>query len=212
MALYVDTAMFEEAKEALALGVVSGITTNPTLIRRTGHDEHEVFTTLASLEPRQLFIQLSGSTLEELTKHMEDIRTACSTASVVFKIPPTWPAMALCAKWHDQVDFLVTGVNTVEQAYVAEASGAKYIAVYLHRFRLRNGSWPPIEDIKALARTRLRIMVASCHDLAEVRWALVSGFDDITLPLATIQALLVNKDSEEDIARFDKDNLRMPRD
>ena len=211
VALYVDTALEQEVRIALALGVVAGVTTNPTLIKRTGQPEEEALTRITVQEPRQLFVQLAGKTEAELAMNLNRIRQRFPDTALVFKITPTWPAIRLCSKWHDREDFLVTAVNTVEQAYVAQEAGAKYIAVYLHRYRLRHGSWPPVEDIKSMTQSRIRVMIASCHDIAEVRWSLVSACDDMTLPLATIQMLLASKDSEDDIARFDRDTSRVPR-
>ncbi len=211
MALYVDTALEQEVRNALALGVVAGVTTNPTLIKRTGQCEEDALREIARLEPSQLFVQLAGKTEAELTTNLTRIRQLCPSTALVFKITPTWPAIRLCARWHEREDFLVTAVNTVEQAYVAQEAGAKYIAVYLHRYRLRHGSWPPVDEIKRMTQGRLRVMMASCHDIAEVRWSLVSACDDITLPLSTIQPLLFSKDSEDDIMRFDQDLIRSPR-
>jgi hypothetical protein len=54
-------------------------------------------------------------------------------------------------------------------------------------------------------------MIASCHDMAEVRWALVNGADDVTLPLSLLQQLLANRDSAEDIARFNRDSPKAGR-
>lgn len=212
MALYVDTAIAKEAREALSLRVVAGVTTNPTLIRRAGDKEDDTLLKLASLNPGRLFVQLSGKRREELEEHLKRVRECLPDAALVFKITPTWAAMELSGEWCGREDFLVTAVNTVEQAYVSREAGAKYIAVYLHRYRLRNGSWPPLDEIKRMSQGRLRIMVASCHDIAEVRWALVSGSDDVTLPLPTIQMLLASRDSEDDIARFDRDVSREPQD
>lgn len=211
MALYVDTAMTQEIKDALTFGVIAGVTTNPTLIKRTGQSEEDALRNIVQLEPRQLFVQLSGKTEVELSLHLQRIRQLFPDCALVFKITPTWPAIQLCSKWHDHEDFLVTAVNTVEQAYVAQEAGAKFIAVYLHRYRLRNGSWPPVEEIKNMTQGRLRVMIASCHDIAEVRWSLVSASDDITLPFSSIQMLLASRDSEDDIARFDHDTSRVPR-
>lgn len=208
MSLYVDTATPSEASKALSLAIVAGVTTNPTLIRRTGADERAILTEIVTFQPKRLFVQLVGKSQQDFLVHRDKIRDMLPNSAMVFKIPPTWPAIEFCEHWHEQDDFLVTAVNTIEQAYVAQQAGAKYVAVYLHRYRLRNGEWPPLDEIKRATQGHLRVMIASCHDITEVRWALINGADDVTLPFATIQALLFSKDTEDDIARFDQDVLR----
>lgn len=210
MAIYVDTASRQEACQALSLGIVRGITTNPSLMRKTGGPELKTVKELLKLDPKPLFVQLSGTTADDLLKHLESIRAVFSQDNLVFKLAPTWRGIKLCSELSGRERFLITAVNTLEQAFAAQEAGAEFVALYLHRYRLRNGSWPPLEAIKGVTRGRTRVMIASCHDIAEVRWALVNGADDITLPLSIIRQLLTSRDSEEDIARFDRDVLRVP--
>ncbi|PSR20526.1 MAG: hypothetical protein C7B45_14605 [Sulfobacillus acidophilus] len=208
MALYVDTANPEEARQALNLGIVRGITTNPTLMRRMGESDLVTLDRLLDLNPGQLFVQLVGHKADELEQHLEKIRMRFPKEPLVFKVTPTWDGIRFCQRWQERERFLITAVNALEQAYVAQEAGAGYVALYLHRYRLRHGTWPPLSELKQFTGAHLRIMIASCHDIAEVQWALVNGADDLTLPLSTIQQLLANRDSEEDIARFDRDASR----
>jgi transaldolase len=208
MALYVDTANPEEARQALGLGIVGGITTNPTLMRRMGESDLVTLDRLLALNPGQLFVQLVGHKADQLEQYMEKVRVRFPKEPLVFKVTPTWDGIRFCQRWQKRERFLITAVNALEQAYVAQEAGAGYVAVYLHRYRLRHGAWPPLREIKQVTGEHLRIMVASCHNIGEVQWALINGADDLTLPLSTIQQLLVNRDSEEDIARFDRDASR----
>ncbi|MCY0879979.1 MAG: hypothetical protein OWU84_13715 [Firmicutes bacterium] len=206
--LYIDTANVDEARQALQLGIVSGITTNPTLMRRISDPEPAVIDALLSLSPAQLFIQLRGTTRKELEDHRQRIRGKWPNAPIVFKLVPTWEAMQFAALWREQETFLITAVNSVQQAYVAREAGAQYVAVYLHRYRLRHGTWPPLTEIRRVVGSHVRIMIASCHSMAEVQWAMVNEADDLTLPLSLLQQLLVNTDSAEDIARFNRDGIK----
>jgi transaldolase len=86
VALYLDSAEIEDARQAVALGFVAGITTNPMLIARAGRPAQEVIADLCGLSPGEIFYQLTKRTLEAMEAEARRFH-ALSPEQVVLKVP-----------------------------------------------------------------------------------------------------------------------------
>ena len=88
MAIYIDSAVLNEAKSAQSFGWVHGLTTNPILLARVGGNPYEVLSSLVQLKFKQLFYQLVSPTLESMSQEAQSVLELAEN-TLALKIPPT---------------------------------------------------------------------------------------------------------------------------
>lgn len=199
MALYVDDADLALVGPALATGLVSGVTTNPSVLARAGLDQRDVPDLVASVKAagaRRVFLQTLGLDAGEIYRHGRELRALEET--VVVKVPATRAGFTAAARLcRDGVPVLVTAVYAPAQAVVAAEVGAAYIAPYVGRMsRLDlDGVASTIAMAAILTGTPTRILAASLPSVEVVGHLAAAGIEDFTLAPALLDALLDNEHS-----------------
>lgn len=205
MALYIDSADVADARRALELGFVTGVTTNPNFIARTGRRGRDVLADLLALGDGPIFYQVTAPTPEGRAAQAREI-AALSPARLVVKIPATTANIALTARLAGEgLRCCVTAVSGPAQAYLASQAGAAYVAPYVNRLTRQMGDGlAVVRTIAALlAGTQTRILAASLKSVSEVVETLLAGAHDITLPLDLILALGEHEFSLAALEEFD---------
>ena len=203
MALYIDSAHYEEVKSALSHGVVQGVTTNPTLLLQEGENAKETLTRLASLKPQKLFIQLTRPDKAGMIEEMQHWQ-AILQREIIFKVPMTWPSLDLVSQDRDHY-FLVTAVSSLSQCMLVAEAGAYYAAVYVERYRKRHeGENPPLAEMAHFLQGT-RLLAASLHDKETAVWAVKQGAKDLTLSYKVLQAMAFDQGTEADLLGFEQD-------
>ena len=160
MAIYLDSAIPDEARQAMSLGFVSGITTNPILLAKVKRPASEVLRELCSICPGTVFYQLNAPTVserleegeqilllnEELQRKndealdqwerqlVEDAPLSQLWATVGLKIPASTENMALVEEFSTRgMQVAVTALFSLAQGYVACEAGATYLLPYVNR-------------------------------------------------------------------------------
>lgn len=206
MAIYLDSAELAEAQRALALGFVHGVTTNPTLIARSGRPGPDVLADLLHLTGGPVFYQLTAGTEAARVEQAHAIFDLAPTRLII-KIPATTANYALAARLiAEGVACCMTAVSSPAQAYLAGEIGAAYIAPYVNRLTRHLGDGPALvrQMAAVLAGTPTRILAASLKSPEEVVAAVTAGAHDVTTTLDVLLAMGEHPLSQDAIAAFDR--------
>lgn len=132
MAIFLDSAKLDEARQAKNLGWVHGVTTNPSLLAKSGVEPEVVLKGLAELEFHQVYYQLISRDLEDM---LVEARKASQIvkAGLILKIAPTDNGFRFVAKHGIEFQCCVTAVFNPALALIAREAGARYVAVYVNR-------------------------------------------------------------------------------
>jgi transaldolase len=203
MALYLDSAQIDDAKQAMAWGWVKGITTNPTLLAQSELSPAETLTALVQRCSGELYYQLTTSTLDDMVR--EGHRAAELIGSqTVLKIPATPLGFQALAQLSPQISCAVTGIYHPAQAMVASEGGAKYAIAYVNRATrlLGDGILLVAEMAQILRHSPTRILAASIKSPDEAAAAFQAGADHLTLPLDQLRALATHPLSDATVQEF----------
>jgi transaldolase len=209
--LYIDSAEDQDVTRLLATGIPSGVTTNPTILRRAGvhlGDLPRLYARWTEAGAGEVFFQSWGGTADELVEH--GLRLAGIGPRVVVKIPATAAGFAATTRvvgaGHP---VLLTAVYSAGQALVAAAVGARYIAPYLGRLDDAG-----LDGRAAIARMQrllegcdTRILAASLRDVEAVTALADLGVRHVTARPAVLEALLADDLAGRAAAVFEQDAL-----
>lgn len=191
MALFLDSAIVDEARRAWELGFVVGVTTNPALVARAGRPALQIIRDLAGIGDWQVFHQLTGRTREQL---LDEARRAVEVApdQVVLKIMMSLPNLELVARY-DAFRWAVTGIGTAAQGLLALEAGADYVIPYVNRIARSGGDGVRVvAEIAALLETvgdPGDILAASLKSPQEVVDVLLAGANHVTLPWPLLEEM-----------------------
>lgn len=205
MALFLDSASPADAREAMDLGFIAGITTNPSLIAKTGRKPEDVIVELADICPGTVFYQLTAPTQSQ--REQEARRILAYRPNIALKIPMTTENLALAAKFvMEEVPVGMTATYSAGQTYLACEAGASYSIAYVNRStRLQGDGLALVREMRAVAEAcegNTRIMVASLKSVGEVVKAVLAGAQDVTIPLALMKEMGVHPLSDQAIEEF----------
>ena len=198
MALFLDSANVDDVRQAMELGMIAGITTNPTLMARTGRPAEEVVVELCGICPGPVFHQLTSTSLSEMRKEARRFH-ALASEQVVLKIHCNLTGLKLTAELSPHMPCAVTGIFSAAQSYLACQAGARYAIPYVNRATRMGGNG--IELVQQMAGlieledTGAEIVAASLKSPSEVVEALLAGAHHVTVPLQIIEAMAEHEGS-----------------
>ncbi len=203
MAIYLDSASVREAETAVEMGWIKGITTNPTLLAKSGLPPGTTLQKLAEISPGMLYYQLTASDLEEMlvegraAYHMIGEKT-------MLKIPATAMGFQAVARLSPEIPCAVTAIYSPAQALVAREAGAKEAIAYVNRAtRLLGDGLALVREMATVLKdSKTEILAASIKSPEEAVAALQAGADHLTVPLSLLQEMTTHKLSEETVADF----------
>lgn len=208
MAIYLDSAKLEEARQAKDFGWVYGVTTNPSLMAKVRMPAEVTLKALAQLNFRQVFYQLVSQDSDAM------LLEACEATGLVkhgliLKIPPTENGFRFVAQHGDTFPCCVTAIFDPVQALVAREAGARYIAVYVNRATKHLGDGLGlVEDLaRILTGSRTEILAASLKSAKEAVGALRAGAQHITVPYDLLSSLSNHPLSTETVEQFNAEGV-----
>ncbi len=206
MSLYLDSAFPQEARRAFAAGLVSGITTNPSLVAQTKHPAQEVITQLCDLSSGIVFHQLAEETTAARKKEAEQM-AGIRPGRVALKIPCTYENLALAAYLVRAGHTVgITAIFNTAQVYLACQAGAQYILPYVNRStRLLGDGVSLVRDMRAVIDAEgssTQIIAASLKTPEEAISTLIAGAHHLTLPLKLIESMGNHSLSDKAIEEF----------
>tara|TARA_Y100001968_G_scaffold312321_1_gene335370 strand:+ start:1441 stop:2079 length:639 start_codon:yes stop_codon:yes gene_type:complete len=206
MKIFLDTADVNEVKKRVDTGLISGITTNPTLILKSGRKPKEVYRELDELD---YITDVSMEVVADTALHMYNIgmELADIFETATIKLPCTEQGLKACNMLNDQkIRTNVTLVFSTSQAVLASLAGARYISPFVGRLNDNSiDGLKLISDIVALHMPCTQILAASIRDVTSVGLAFQSGADVCTIPPAVFDKMYKHVLTDQGLAQFNKD-------
>ncbi|MDP1780162.1 MAG: transaldolase family protein [Anaerolineales bacterium] len=206
MAIYLDSAKLDEARQAKDLGWVFGVTTNPSLMAKAGVEPEVVLKELAVLEFHQVYYQLVSQNVEDMLIEARKAAEIVKTG-LILKIAPTENGFRFVAKHANEFPCCVTAIFNPAQALIAREAGARYVAVYVNRAikQLGDGLGLVEKLAKVLAGSQTEILAASLKSAKEAVDAFLAGAQHITVPFDLLASLSTDPLSAQTIEQFNSD-------
>ena len=210
MKFFVDTAKVEDIRKANDMGVICGVTTNPSLIAKEGRDFNEVIREIASIVDGPISGEVKATTTygEGMIKEGREI--AAIHPNMVVKIPMTVEGLkAVKVLTAEGIKTNVTLVFSANQALLAARAGATYVSPFLGR--LDDISMPGIDLIETIAEMfnvagiTTEIIAASVRNPIHVIDCALAGADIATVPYSVIEQMTKHPLTDQGIAKFQAD-------
>jgi transaldolase len=211
MKIFIDTAEVEQIKALLPTGLIDGVTTNPSLIAKSGRKIGEAIAEICALVPGPISAEAVASDYETLLA--EGRFLAKIAPNVVVKLPLTPVGLRVCKALSDEgTPVNVTLCFSAVQALLAAKSGATYISPFIGRLD-DNGSdgMELIREIRVIYDNygfETQILAASARTALHVRDAAIAGADCATLPPAVFHALYKHVLTDLGLDAFMKDWIK----
>ncbi|MCS6875239.1 MAG: fructose-6-phosphate aldolase [Aquificaceae bacterium] len=214
MQFFLDTGNVEEIRQALDWGILDGVTTNPTLIAKTGRPFLEVAKEILKLVDGPVSLETVSPDADGMVK--EGKMLAELGDNVVVKIPMTPEGMKAVARLESEgIPTNVTLIFSPSQALIAAKVGASYVSPFVGRVDdVSNDGMKLIRDIKTIFDnyniTETEIIVASARHPMHVVEAALIGADICTMPFDVMKKLFQHPLTDRGIELFLKDWEKVP--
>lgn len=212
MKFFVDTADVELIRKANDMGVICGVTTNPSLIAKEGRDFNEVIKEITSIVDGPISGEVKATTVDAEGMIREGREIAAIHPNMVVKIPMTVEGLkATKTLASEGIKTNVTLVFSANQALLAARAGATYVSPFLGR--LDDVSQPGIDlirtiaDIFAVHGIETEIIAASVRNPIHVTDCALAGADIATVPYSVIEQMTKHPLTEQGIEKFQKDYI-----
>lgn len=215
MQLFLDTANVAEIREANSWGVLSGVTTNPTLVAREGRDFHEVVREITAIVDGPVSAEVVSLETEAMVKEAKVL--AAIHPNVVIKLPITKDGLKACSILAEkQVKTNLTLCFSSGQALLAARAGATYVSPFVGRLddiSADGGALvAEIAGLFAVQGIRTKIIAASIRNPLAVVQAAAAGAHVATVPFKVLEQMLHHPLTDKGIAQFiaDWQKLKIP--
>ena len=211
MDLFIDTAKVEEIRDANDMGVICGVTTNPSLIAKEGRDFNEVIREITSIIDGPISGEVKATTTQADEMVKEGRAIAAIHPNMVVKIPMTEEELkAVKVLAAEGIRTNVTLVFTANQALLAAKAGASYISPFLGRLDdISVDGSALIREIAAIfsnyENIHTKIIAASIRNPIHVTECALAGADIATVPYGVLKQMLVHPLTDAGIIKFQKD-------
>ena len=210
MKFFVDTAKVEDIRKANDMGVICGVTTNPSLLAKEGRDFNEVIREIDSIVDGPISGEVKATTTDAEGMIKEGREIAAIHPNMVVKIPMTVEGLkAVKVLTAEGIKTNVTLVFSANQALLAARAGATYVSPFLGR--LDDISMPGIDLIETIAEMfnvagiTTEIIAASVRDPIHVIDCALAGADIATVPYSVIEQMTKHPLTDQGIAKFQAD-------
>ena len=211
MRFFIDTAKVEDIRKANDMGVICGVTTNPSLIAKEGRDFNEVIAEITSIVDGPISGEVKATTVDAEGMIAEGREIAKIHPNMVVKIPMTVEGLKACKVLSAEgIKTNVTLIFSASQALLAARAGATYVSPFLGRLDDINMSGiqliRDIADIFAVADgIDTQIIAASVRNSVHVTECALAGADIATVPYAVIEAMTKHPLTDAGIVKFQDD-------
>lgn len=208
MKFFVDTAIVEDIQELNGYGLLDGVTTNPSLIAKSGRNFIEVIAEICELVDGPVSAEVASMDYEAMIAEGE--RLAQIASNVVVKLPLTLDGLKACRHFSQNgIKTNVTLCFSANQALLAAKAGATYISPFLGRLDDINiDGMELIREIRTIYDNYgfdTEILAASIRSANHVKDAAIAGADVATVPPAVIRSLVNHVLTDKGLAQFVRD-------
>ena len=214
MKFFVDTAKIEDIKKANDMGVICGVTTNPSLIAKEGgKSQEEVLKEIAEIVDGPISGEVKATTVDAEGMIKEGREIAKLHKNMIVKIPMTVEGLkAPKVLSSEGIKCNVTLIFSANQALLAARAGAAYVSPFLGR--LDDISTPGIDLIQSIAdifanypEIKTEIIAASVRNPIHVTDCALAGADIATVPYSVIEQMTKHPLTDQGIEKFQKDYI-----
>ncbi|MFQ9450368.1 MAG: fructose-6-phosphate aldolase [Coprococcus sp.] len=213
MKFFIDTANIDDIKAANDLGVICGVTTNPSLIAKEGRDFKEVIAEIAGIVDGPISGEVKATTVDAEGMIAEGREIAKIHPNMVVKIPMTEEGLKAVKQLSSEgIKTNVTLIFSANQALLAARAGATYVSPFLGR--LDDISQPGIELIEKIVTIfdnyglDTEIIAASVRNPIHVTDCALAGAHIATIPYSVIKTMINHPLTTQGIEKFQKDYLK----
>ena len=212
MKIFLDTAEVEQIIDGYKTGLIDGVTTNPTLILRSGRDQQEVIEEIYQACPNleSISAEVVADTADEMIEQAQPFIDLSD--NVTIKVPCTREGLKACYELsHEDILTNVTLVFSVSQAILAAKAGASYVSPFVGR--VDDNSFGGLCLVKDIANTYKRhdvetqILAASIRNVRDVGRAFEYGANVCTLPIKVFDKMYDHVLTEKGLELFNNDYL-----
>ena len=209
MQIFLDTADYKEIEDRYETGLVAGITTNPTLVRKSGVSYYDFITRLSKdFKFESISAEVDGNNADEMISNAD--KYIAIGSEVTIKLPLTKEGLIACKALTEQgVKTNVTLCFSVAQAALATLSGATYISPFVGR--LNDNSFSGVELVRAISGLynvqgcKTKILAASLRDVHHVSRCFAYGASVATLPTKVFDKMYNHVLTDAGLAIFEED-------
>ena len=194
MKFFIDTADVSEIQELSSSGFLDGVTTNPSLIKKSGRNINEVIAEICDIVPGPVSAEVAATSYEEMIKEAEVLKAIAK--NVTIKVPLTWDGLKACRTLrNDDVLVNVTLCFSANQALLAAKAGATFISPFVGRLDdIGLNGMNLISDICEIysnyPNLNTEVLVASIRSPNHVIESAKIGADVVTLPANILKQLI----------------------
>lgn len=211
MKFFIDTANVEDIRKANDMGIICGVTTNPSLIAKEGRDFNQVIKEIASIVDGPISGEVKATTTDAEGMIKEGREIAAIHPNMIVKIPMTTEGLkAVKVLTAEGIKTNVTLIFSANQALLAARAGATYVSPFLGR--LDDISQPGIDLIESIAaifanypEIDTEIIAASVRNPIHVTDCALAGADIATVPYGVIEQMTKHPLTDQGIAKFQAD-------
>ena len=210
MKFFVDTANVEEIRKANDMGIICGVTTNPSLIAKEGRDFNQVIAEIASIVDGPISGEVKATTTDAEGMIKEGREIAAIHPNMVVKIPMTVEGLKAVKVLHAEgIKTNVTLIFSAAQALLAARAGATYVSPFLGR--LDDISMPGIDMINEITEIfmmhdiQTEIIAASIRNPIHVIDCAKAGADIATVPYKVLEQMTKHPLTDQGIVKFQAD-------
>lgn len=210
MKFFIDTANVDEIRKANELGVICGVTTNPSLIAKEGRDFVEVVKEIATIVDGPISAEVISLEANAMVAEAEELLKKIDNPNIVIKLPMCTEGLKACKMLTDKgIKTNVTLIFSAAQALLAAKAGATYVSPFVGR--VDDIDWDGVQlvadiaDIFAIYGIESEIIAASIRTSVHVTECAKVGADIATVPYKVIEQMVKHPLTDIGIARFLKD-------
>lgn len=210
MKFFIDTANVDDIRKANDMGVICGVTTNPSLIAKEGRDFNEVIKEITTIVDGPISGEVKATTVDAEGMIAEGREIAKIHPNMVVKIPMTQEGLkATKVLSSEGIPVNVTLIFSVNQAILAANAGAAYVSPFLGR--LDDINMPGIDLIRNIAEIfeiygyDTEIIAASVRNTVHVTDCALAGADIATVPYKVIEQMTKHPLTDQGIEKFQAD-------
>jgi transaldolase len=214
MKIFLDTANVEEIRRANSWGIISGVTTNPSLVMKESRSYEDVIREVVSIVDGSISAEVISTELHDMIeegRHLSSI-----SEKVAVKIPMSEDGLrATHVLSQDGVKVNMTLIFSLNQALLAALAGARYVSPFVGR--LDDIGNPGMDVVEAIAEVysnfdfSTEIIAASIRHPIHVTQAALAGAHISTIPFKVLEQMLHHPLTDIGIKRFTEDSRRIPR-
>jgi transaldolase len=216
MKFFIDTANVDEIKQAMAWGILDGVTTNPSLIAKEGIPHKQRVMEIIDIVGTEMPVSAEcvETDADKLLKEAQDI--ASWSPNIFVKVPMTQNSMEVVKELSPKgVNFNVTLIFSLPQALIAAKAGGSFISFFVGRIDDMGSLEAPLSIVEAVNMVETydfpkdpEILVASIRSPLQVTESIKAGAHIATIPFKTMEMLFKHPLTDIGIKRFNDDYLK----